>query len=154
MRAFLTAAILMLCSCAAQAWEVNTGTDRLTDKKETWIRVNAPPILRLGKSVMPYIEVQCYKGKVLPQFHFDKPVDFGRVGINFRFDQGKVKQLYIAFFNDGMTFPIFSGDEYAINAKLKNGKRLRMEIFFTGQEAVFIDFDLTGGKEAYSKLKC
>lgn len=153
-RYILAAIILLIGSNANAAWLVHESTNRMTDKKETWIELRAAPISRFGKPVTPYIEVQCYRGRPHPQFKFSSPVDFGRVGINYRFDSEKIRQLFIPIFKDGMTLPIFIGQESSINAKLKSAKRLRLEIFFTGQSAEFIDIDLSGGKEAYQKLGC
>lgn len=155
-------AILKISICASLLWPIAasaewqsfTHTDRMTDKKETWIELRGTPINRLGKSVTPYIEVQCHRGRPLPQFKFSSPVDFGRVGVNYKFDNENIRQLYISIFKDGMTLPIFVGNESNINAKLKSAKRLRMEVFFTGQPGAFIEFDLSGAKEAYSKLGC
>jgi hypothetical protein len=139
---------------ASAEWRSFTQIDRMSDKKETWIELRGNPINRLGKSVTPYIEVQCHRGHPLPQFKFSSPVDFGRVGVNYKFDNENIRQLYISIFKDGMTLPIFAGNESNINAKLKSAKRLRLEVFFTGQSAEFIDMNLTGAKDAYSKLGC
>ena len=150
----LLSAIFLSCSNVNADWQIHESTNRMTDKNETWIELRGTPVDRLGKLVTPYIEVQCYRGKAFPQFKFSSPVDFGRVGINYRFDQENIRPLSIYIFKDGMTLPIFNGNESSINAKLKSAKRLRMEVFFTGQSGAFIELDLSGAKEAYSKLGC
>lgn len=154
-RGFLAAIILLSASDISFAsWQTHEAVNRMTDKKETWIVLSANPISRFGNSVTPYIEVQCYRGRPLPQLKFSSPVDWGRVGVNYKFDHENIRPLIVSFFKDGMTLPVFVGREDSINAKFKRGKTFKIEIFFTGQSAQFIQFDLTGGKDAYAKLGC
>ena len=85
---------------------------------------------------------------------FDRPIGFGRMGVNYRFDDGPVTPRIAGMSSDGRTAWLWPLDAAEARNKMARGKRLRIEIFPTGASSRFIEFDLTGAKEAFAQMKC
>lgn len=103
----------------------------MTDQTLTWASVSSPPATLL---------VGCLNGSVQPRLTFPQRIGYGQPGVSFRFDDGPVVPRIALVSDDGTTLYIWISDFDDAMAKLRRGKRLRVQI-----SDAFFDFDLTRG---------
>ena len=115
-------------------------TDRMTDKSVAVATVSAPP---------GTLRVTCSG----PTIEFDTRVAFGKIGVSYRFDNGEVVPRFFDMLQDGRTL-LFTNYLLTMTREISRAKRLRMTVFLPGQSAIFMDFDLTGAKDAIKALGC
>jgi len=104
----------------------------MTDRTETLA------IVRSGDATL---QVGCMNGHVQPWLTFERHTGRGNIGLSYRFDDGPVVPRF-AFMSPGTSnLYIWLLDYGEALAKLRKGKRLRVQI-----GKAFYDFDLTGGQ--------
>ncbi|WP_213287605.1 hypothetical protein [Bradyrhizobium sp. sGM-13] len=138
----LLALCLVLIVTPATAWTVTTEKDRLTDKTLTWARVTDQ-----GATLL----MGCLNGEPQPRLTWPGRVGFGQqsVGISYRFDDGPVVPRFATFGGDGASIYPWVADHADAWKKLKNGKRLRVQI---GPH--LFDFDLRQGGQDLPTVRC
>ncbi|MET4474354.1 hypothetical protein ABIA89_008191 [Bradyrhizobium sp. LA6.7] len=85
--------------------------------------------------------VGCLNGSVQPRLTFRERIGYGRPGVSFRFDDGPVVPRIAMVSDDGTTLYVWTGDYADAMAKLRKGRRLRVQLSQT-----FYDFDLSAGE--------
>ena len=113
----------------------------MTDKSLTWASVTAQDATLL---------VGCLNGHPQPRLTWSEPVGRGDIGVTFRFDDGPVvPRMAMASQGGKVVYPWLMDYADAI-ARLKGGKRLRVQI----SGGRFYDFDLKAGGQAMPVIKC
>ena len=139
MRYTLTVLLALSIATPATAWEVGHFRDRMTDRQETFATVS---------SRAAQLYVGCLNGEVQPRLSFPARVGRGELGVSYRFDEGPVVPRIVMVSGDGLSLYLWPLDHAEALAKLKRGKRLRVEV-----GRAFFDFDLTGGAPL-PQIKC
>ena len=134
------AIILLLTATPATAWNVTHERDRMSDKTLTWASASS------GNATLL---VGCLNGSVQPRLTWSQRMGRGDIGISYRFDDGPVVPRMAMVSQDGVTLYPWLGDPATAMARLKNGKRLRVNI---GQ--AFYDFDLQQGGAPLPAIRC
>lgn len=137
MRHALTLLFTLSVATPAIAWDVGHFRDRMTDRQETFATVSS------GNA---QLYVGCMNGDVQPRLSFPSRIGNGRVGVSYRFDDGPVTPRFVLASGDSLY--LWPMDYAEALAKLKHGKRLRVEV-----GKAFFDFDLTGGA-SLPEIKC
>jgi hypothetical protein len=131
---------LLLTATPATAWNVSQERDRLTDKTLTWASVTDQGATLLAG---------CLNGQPQPRLVWDRRIGWGTVGVSYRFDDGPVVPRMAMISSDGATLYPWIADHASAWAKLKAGKRLRVQL---GQ--TLYDFDLTQGGAPLPLVRC
>lgn len=143
----------------AGGWNIVTFTDRL-DASKTFIaaRSSAPPFPQGNGSVSTILEVSCYtpfnsKPELVAWLKFSSTVAVGERMVRWRVDQKTVHYHKGPFYSDGTSYPLAIGDDTTI-ADLRNGNTLKVEADLPWAGNVLLEFNVMGGAEAFTKLKC
>ncbi|MGY3615930.1 hypothetical protein [Bradyrhizobium sp. USDA 10063] len=137
MRYFLL--LLTLSAAPASAWTVTHERDRMTDKQLTWASaISGDATLLVG----------CLNGEVQPRLTWNQRIGWGDVSVTYRFDDGPVNSHFAMVSQDGRALYIWLNTYNEAMAKLRRGKRLRVQL---GQ--AFYDFDLAKG-DSIPTIKC
>jgi len=141
MRVLIALAVLLNLPSvpAGAAWQVHTSTDRMTDRPVTDASLRVP-----GAT----LHLHCEMG---PTIRVDAPLPpRSDIGVNYRFDQRALVPRMVFVSTDGRNLRPWMGAPRAGLQAVARAKRLRLEIF--GPSGVqFLDFDLTGAREALAK---
>lgn len=143
----LSAVLLAFAVTVAHAdWKVQTYRDPLTDK--TVANAELVPQSGPGK-----LSVHCVNGTATADLVFAGIIGFGTIGATYRFDDGPVTMRIAKIPDDGRTVWLWFHEAESIR-KMTRASRLRVQLEPIARPAMFIDFDMTGAKDAISKVKC
>jgi hypothetical protein len=142
MRTLLTIAAILLSSVAsANSWHVDRHVDKMTDRTETAALVIA------GDATL---YVSCVNGQPQPRVRWDKRIGYGDLGVTYRFDAGEVVPRMAMLSQNGKDLWPWLGDPAGAIAKLRAGKRVRVQV--TGGPV--LDFDLGQGGQGLPDIRC
>ena len=110
-------------------------------KSLTWARVTAQDATLL---------VGCLNGHPQPRLTWSEPIGRGEVGVTYRFDDGPVVPRMATVTQGGKVVHPWLMDYGSAIARLKAGKRLRVQI----SGGRFYDFDLKAGGQGLPVIKC
>jgi hypothetical protein len=111
----------------------------MTDKTLTWASARSE-----GATLL----VGCLNGQVQPRLTWDRRIGFGTIGVSYRFDDGPVTPRMAMVSQDGTTLYAWPMDHADALARLRKGKRLRLNI-----GKAFYDFDTAAG-DPLPTIKC
>jgi hypothetical protein len=149
MRTALAIAALLVSSVPTLAeWRMQTFTDQMTDRRET------SATLAAGNSTHAALRVHCMNSSLFPEIVFDEVIGFGRIGANYRFDDGPMEQRIMPISASGRELWLWLGEPAAIAKQIGKSKRLRVQVFPRGGEATFFNFDLAGAEKAIAEISC
>jgi hypothetical protein len=98
-------------ACSA-AWQTGTFTDKMTDRKESYARLNS-----VDGTASLY--VGCMNGRILPQIEFQRRIANGDIGVTYRFDEGPVVPRITPVSTDGTSLWLWisSGPETSLKIR-------------------------------------
>lgn len=148
MRKTIALAFVALWSASASAaWKTDAQIDPMTDKRAASATVDADTggaTLRVG----------CINGTVFPEIIFPSVIGFGRVGVNHRFDDGPTVMRMARLNDDGREVLLWLNDSKAAADRIRQSKRLRLQVFPIGAQPQFFSFDLSGASDALAPISC
>jgi hypothetical protein len=131
-----------LTDLALAGWQTGNFVDRMTDRKESYARVNDAE----GRASL---YVGCMNGSIFPQIEFPQRIGVGQVGLSYRFDDEPVMPRFAAVSGDGTSIWLWIANGPEMALKIRHSKRLRVQM-----NSTFLDFDLSGADGAIKDIRC
>lgn len=137
----------VVVSPALAEWKVESFKDKMADKlvKYAVLQSKAPE-----NGVFAALEISCMDEQRLFQLKLSSPLSRGRISVNMRVDERKVRPILLNVFSDPYRIAFITAPPFDLWGR----KRFRIQVFPIGGPVLFYDFDLTGIDKAISPLAC
>lgn len=161
-------AVLFMQTVASAQWTVQTWTDPLDHTKQsTYAFVDSKqPLEQFGRPVTVTLIVACQNSievggsmasfyQLGTQLRFSEPVAIGERWMRWRVDDHAVDKRKTRFYDDGKVYYL-SGllGRDTLVPQLRNGKIMRIEADLPWAGRSVLEFDISGGAEAFAKIPC
>ena len=143
------AGVFALVGTAAEAWQLHSAKDPITDKP---VRIASVEAKGADGGMTAAVQLECPDDRLVGghvvSFLFSPRMRGGSLGIRYRIDDREVEMRFLVSKGDVVSVPNIDLDQ------LRRAKRLRLEIFPVRSEPLFFEFDVSGAERAFAHVPC